>query len=83
MGLSNLCKNVLICACLQVDLYYRTGIRGGVNGMKLGVVLQTCRGWKGLKHLKLSLPAYPNEIGDIIGAMLDVKELFHRKRKLR
>ncbi|OXA42069.1 uncharacterized protein LOC110859649 [Folsomia candida] len=63
---------------LQVDLYYRTGIRGGVNGMKLGVVLQTCRGWKGLKHLKLSLPAYPNEIGDIIGAMLDVKELFHR-----
>lgn len=31
---------------------------GEVSGMKLGVVLKACGGWRGLRHLKLKLPTF-------------------------
>lgn len=44
--------------------------------MKLGVVLQACTGWKGLKRLELMVPSYPRQMVGIIQALFDAMELF-------
>ncbi|XP_035701008.1 uncharacterized protein LOC118433314 [Folsomia candida] len=41
------------------------------SGMKLGVVMNACGGWSGLKHLELGLPTYPEEVKDVLQTMLD------------
>ncbi|OXA40169.1 uncharacterized protein LOC118439394 [Folsomia candida] len=46
------------------------------SGMKLGVVLKACGGWGGLKHLNLQLPTYPEEMMNVIQALLGGLELY-------
>ncbi|OXA39695.1 uncharacterized protein LOC110861075 [Folsomia candida] len=61
---------------LNLDMLKTTDFAGKKSRMKLGVVLKTCRGWKALKHLELALPKYPEDIEDVIQALLKAKELF-------
>lgn len=64
---------------LEVVAVGRTDYREKESGMNLGVVLTACGGWVGLKHLKLRLPKYPEEILDIIQALLNGLELYKGK----
>ncbi|XP_035711456.1 uncharacterized protein LOC118436903 [Folsomia candida] len=68
---------------LKVESFYCTDFKGEESEMELGVVLKTCKGWKGLKHLDLALPTYPIEILEIIKALLEVGELYKRLRTLQ
>lgn len=61
---------------LKVDTFYRMDFRGDMSGMELGVVLKVCAGWKRLKHLNLALSTYPEQIGDVIKALVDARELY-------
>ncbi|OXA39440.1 uncharacterized protein LOC110861149 [Folsomia candida] len=67
---------------LQVNSFYGTKLSWlTVSCTELGVVLTTCGGWRGLKHLILGVSSYPRNVADIIGDLLDNKDLFKGKLK--
>ncbi|XP_035701021.1 uncharacterized protein LOC118433324 [Folsomia candida] len=67
----------------EVDTYNIEDDRGEESGMKLGVVLNTCGGWRRLKHLKLGLPMYPKEAKDFLQPVLDCLKLCKELKTLR
>ncbi|XP_021966429.1 uncharacterized protein LOC110861606 isoform X2 [Folsomia candida] len=89
-GLETVLPNV---AELKVDSLYEARILSGGGGggrrwgfpwgkcdTEMGAVLAACRGWRGLKHLKLGVSTYPN-VEDMIKDLLDNRELFKERLK--
>lgn len=61
---------------LELDTYYQRDWHGDLTGMKLGVVLNACKGWESLKHLKLALPKSPSKMMNVLHALMEGSELY-------
>ncbi|XP_035707785.1 uncharacterized protein LOC118435598 [Folsomia candida] len=53
-------------------------VEGEVRRLEVAVVLEAFRGWKRLKHLKLTLSEFPVQMGEFIWGLLRGEELFRR-----
>ncbi|OXA48162.1 hypothetical protein Fcan01_16885 [Folsomia candida] len=62
---------------LALNTYNERDYAGAVSGMELGVVLKACTSELGrLKHLSIRLPSYPEQMMDVIKALLDSRDLY-------